>query len=495
MKKIIALCLVFCLAPGLVACGSSSGAAGTTGAAGEGTTTAGNSGVFMAGFGMENITPKNSVPMASYGDSRDRMSTGIYSYLEARAVAVQDANGGLLIFAVGDLSWCPKVLGGNIRTKMSKELGIDPAYIILSGTHTHSSVDTGLTDIPAVAEFNDQYINGMCKAIREAVADLKPAEVYVDSVMTENMNQVRRYIMDDGSLDGDNAYGTGTKRVAHETEADRELQLMKFVREGGKDILISNFQAHPHLEGKTTNISAQTVGAIRDAVEKELGAHALHWNGAAGNLNTHGSLEGELTRANSVKDLQAYGEKMCDYIKTVYDDMKKVETGPVKVMEFTMDAPANHVYDSYLIEANMVVNYFQSGHTAGQTATYAHQLSAERGLEKRINSYYHANRILGNSQLGSTVSIPLAAWSFGQVGGFVNSYEMFDITGMYIKENSPFEITFVVGYSYPGGGGYIPAESVFGNGGYEADNCMFAPGAAELIADKNLEMLNEMFEG
>ena len=32
------------------------------------------------------------------------------------------------------------------------------------------------------------------------------------------------------------------------------------------------------------------------------------------------------------------------------------------------------------------------------------------------------------------------------------------------------------------------------NGGYEADNCMFAPGAAELIADKNLEMLNEMFE-
>ena len=497
MKKIIAICLILCMALGLVACGGpGSTAEGAKGAAADGTTAGGaKTGVFMTGFGMRNITPKDSVPLDSYGDARDRMSTGIYTYLEARSVAVQDEEGGLLIFATGDVSWAPKALGSQVRTKMSKELNIPQEYIILSGTHTHSSVATGLTDIPSVAKFNEQYVTGMCDAIRDAVADLKPTEVYIGSAMTENMNQVRRYIMDDGSLDGDNAYGTGTKRVAHETEADRELQIMRFVREGGKDILISNFQAHPHLEGKTTNISAQTVGAIRDAVEKELDAHALHWNGAAGNLNTHGSLEGELTRANSVKDLQAYGEKMVDYIKPIYDNLTKVETGPVKVMEYTLDCPANHVYDSYLLEANMVVEYFKSGHTAGQTATYAHQLSAERGLEKRINSYYHANRIVGNSQLGSTVSIDLAAWSFGQVSGFVNSYEMFDITGMYIKENSPFAITFVCGYSYPGGGGYIPAESVFMNGGYEADNCKFAPGSAELIADKNLEMLNDMFEG
>lgn len=491
MKRIIALFLVLCLAVGLAACGTGSGTAGTSGAAGDGTTAGNATGVFMAGFGMKDITPKDSVPLDSYGDARDRMSTGLYSYLEARAVAVQDADGGLLIFATGDVSWCPAALGNNIRAKMSSELKIDPAYIILSGTHTHSSVACGLTDIPSVAAFNEQYVAGMCQAIRDAVADLKPAEVYVGSVMTENMNHVRRYFMDDGSLDGDNAYGTGTTRVAHETEADREMQLMKFVREGGKDILISNFQAHPHLEGKTTNISAQTVGAIRDAVEKELDVHSLHWNGAAGNLNTQGSLEGEQPFSRDNAGRVAYGEKMCDYIKTVYDDLEKVQTGTVKVTEYNLDAPANHVYDSYLIEAQQIVEYFQSGHTASQTATYAHALSAEKGLEKRINSYYHANRIVSNAQLGSTVSIALATWSFGDVGGFVNSYEMFDTTAMYIKENSPFKRTFVVGYSYPGGGGYIPAESVFSNGGYEADNCKFAPGAAELIADTVLSMLED----
>ena len=449
--------------------------------------------VFKAGFGMVDISPKNSVPLSGYGASQNRMSTGNYSTLEARCVAVRDTEGQILFFLVADIINAPIGLGNTIRNDLSRELGIPAEHVIISGTHTHASVDTGLTNIPSVVEFNQSYVAGMKAAAYKALEDLKPAEVYVGSAQTQGMNFVRRYFMDDGSLIGDNAYGTGTRIVRHETDADPEMQMMKFVREGGKDILISQFQAHPHLEGKTTNISAQTVGAIRDAVEKNLDAYSLHWQ-----IQQVVQAEAPAVAAPAVAGISptllAYGEKMADYIETVYSDLKEVKTGPVKVMEFALDAPANHVYDEYLIEANMVKEYFNAGHTAGQTATYAHQLSADRGLEKRINSYYHANRIVSNSTLGSTVTIQLAAWSFGEVGGFVNSYEMFDTTGMYIKENSPFEITFVVGYSYPGGGGYIPDKDAFPRGGYEADNCMFAPGAAELIADKNLEMLNEMFE-
>ena len=78
------------------------------------------------------------------------------------------------------------------------------------------------------------------------------------------------------------------------------------------------------------------------------------------------------------------------------------------------------------------------------------------------------------------------------MGGVVNAFEMFDTTGMYIKENSPFARTFIVGYSYPGGGGYIPTAEGFENGGYEADNCIFVPGTAEEIADQLLTMLGDM---
>ena len=487
MKKFLSLILALCLCLGLMACGGgeSEGAEGT-----DGGKTSQKGGVFMAGFGMRDITPKDSVPLDSYGDARDRMSTGLYSKLEARAVVLKDANGDMLVFATGDVSWCPAGLGNVIRDDMSGELGIPKEYIILSGTHTHASVAVGLTDIPSVGRFNDRYIAGMEEAIRDAVADLKPTKVFVGSVDVEGMNFVRRYIMDDGSLTGDNAYGTGTVIDHHESEADPEVGLLKFVREGGKDILISNFQAHPHLEGKTTNVSAQTVGAIRDAVEAEIGAHSLHWQGAAGNLNTQSRIADENKYTN--QDRVKYGQDMVKEIKTVYNDMTEVNSGPVKVIEKTFTGKTNHVYDHVVIEAQKVVDYFNSGHTAGETATYAHQLSAESGLDMRINSYYHANRILSNAKMGATTDLPVAAWSFGDVGGVVNAYEMFDVTGMYIKENSPFARTFITGYSYPGGGGYIPTAEGFKNGGYEADNCRFAPGTAEEIADTLLGMLNDM---
>ena len=485
MKRVLTLMMALCLVLALVACGATAPAGGESENAGNG------GAVFMAGFGKKDITPKDSVPMASYGDARDRWSDGIYSKLEARAVALKDENGDLLIFCVGDVSWSPKALGSVIRDDMAGELGIPKEYIILSGTHTHASVETGLTEFNSVAKFNEQYIKGMEDAIRMAVEDLKPAKAYVGSVETEGMNFVRRYIMDDGSLTGDNAYGTGTVITHHETEADPEVGLLKFVREGGKDILISNFQAHPHLEGKTTNLSAQTVGAIRDAVEKELDAHSLHWQGAAGNLNSNSRINEEkiYTSADRVK----YGQDMVRlYISKVYDQMTEVKTGPVKVIEKTFSAKSNHVYDHMVTEAQMVVDYFNNGHTAAETATYAHQLSAERNLDMRINSYFHASRIVGNAAKGNTAELPVVAWSFGEVGGVVNAFEMFDVTGMYIKDNSPFARTFIVGYSYPGGGGYIPTREGFKNGGYEADNCMFAPGTAEEIADTLLDMLEEM---
>ena len=185
MKKILSLIMVLCMAVSLMACGAAAGG-GEGGAETEGT-----GGVFMAGFGMKDITPKDSVPLDSYGDAATRLSTGLYSKLEARAVALKDENGGMLIFAVGDVSWCPNALGSVIRDDMAGELGIPKENIILSGTHTHSSVATGLTEMSSVSKFNEQYIKGMESAIRDAVADLKPTKVYVGSVDAPGMAVLR----------------------------------------------------------------------------------------------------------------------------------------------------------------------------------------------------------------------------------------------------------------------------------------------------------------
>jgi len=441
-----------------------------------------NEKVFLAGFGMTDITPLDSVPMASYGDDMRRFSEGQFTPLEARAIALTDENGDSLILATGDLSWCPSYLGSQIKEILEKDLGIPQDHIILSGTHTHASVSTGLKEVPSVAAYHPRYVNGMVEAVKLAMADRKPAEVYVGSAISERMNFVRRYIMDDGSLCGDNAYGTGTVLNGHETAADPELQMMRIARTDAKDILVVNFQAHPHLEGKTKMLSYQTVGAFRAQADERFGVHCLYWNGAAGNMNTGSRIKKE-TRT---RDRDTWARIMVDYAEKAMKHLYKVKTGPIKVADVVFSAKTNHNFDHMVEQAKDVQQYFRDGHTAHETAEYAWQYG--------INSYYHANRIIANSQTEPTRDMYLCAFSFGDVGGVVLPYEMFDVTGMYIKRNSPLRKTFIVGYSWPAYCGYIPTEMGFQNGGYEADNCTFAPGTAEEMADQYLTLLGKMCE-
>ena len=479
MKKLLAILLCICVLTGLCACGGQP-APGTTAVPDETTAAPSGNGAFQAGFGKVDFTPSESVPMGGYGNSKERMSTGIYSYLEARAVAVTDENGESLIFIVGDLSWCPKVLGSQIASRIEKKLGVPQDHVILSGTHSHGTVDTNCTDVPSVVKFNSQYVDAMVKAAEKAMEDRKPTQVFIGTAETEGLNWVRRYFMDDGSLSGDNTTGTGTKLVSHESEADGQLQLMKFVRDGGKDILIANFQCHPHLEGKTTNLSAQVVGTFRDAAEKGRDLHCLYWQGASGNLNSSSYIEGE-TRT---RDRVEWGQLLWGYADAVYDSLTPVATGPVKVTSVTFEGKVNHAFDKYAAEASEVWAVFSETNDHKKAMSYAEGTP--------ISSVYHANRIVGNCGLEDTKNMDLAAWSFGDVSGVVVPYEMFDTNGMEIKTGTPFAMTFIISYAYPAYMGYIASELAWTNGGYECDNSVYVRGTAEELVSAYLGMLNEL---
>jgi len=474
MKRLITILFALCMLLSLAACAGNGSVAQTTGAAED----AGKA--FMAGFGKADITPADSVNMAGYGDQDTRLSNGFVTYLDARVVAIQDENGDIMLFIVTDISFAYPAVGKQAISELTKELGIPEDHIIIAGTHTHNSVATWVTSVPATVQFNKKYVEGCVEAAKAAIDDLKPAEAYVGSCMTENLNFVRRYIMDDGSLCGDGASGTGTKIVSHETEVDNEAQLLKFVREGGKDILITNFQAHPHLEGKLSSISADTISAIRDSLEKKLDVHSLHWQGAAGNINSASRIEGETL----TKKRTEYGELFADQISKVYDSMTKVQTGPIKVTSMTYSGDANHTLDHLLNEAMMVMNKFNAGVTIAECTEYAKELG--------FNSFYTARNIVNHSKLGATYDMDISAYSFGDISGIVVPYEMFDTTGMNIKANTPFAKTFIVGYAYPGYQGYIPTELAWENGGYEVETSNYGPGNAEKLEEAYLGMLNEL---
>ena len=68
---------------------------------------------------------------------------------------------------------------------------------------------------------------------------------------------------------------------------------------------------------------------------------------------------------------------------------------------------------------------------------------------------------------------------------------MFAPTGIYIKENSPFDMTFIATCTNDAFG-YLPTEKAYSYAAYETYVARFVPGTAEKLADTYLEMLKEL---
>ena len=70
-------------------------------------------------------------------------------------------------------------------------------------------------------------------------------------------------------------------------------------------------------------------------------------------------------------------------------------------------------------------------------------------------------------------------------------YEMFCSNGMFVKNNSPFDITFML-TNCDGTNSYLPDAKAFAYGCYEVNVRVFSNGVAEDIAGKLVAMLEDM---
>jgi hypothetical protein len=93
-----------------------------------------------------------------------------------------------------------------------------------------------------------------------------------------------------------------------------------------------------------------------------------------------------------------------------------------------------------------------------------------------------------------TYSMELHTMTVDGVSFIFAPFEMFGVTGREIKDNSPFDMTFVVTCSENPEGhmGYMPHEYGCEEGFYEYDVTKFARGTAEDLAKTYVELLTEM---
>lgn len=440
--------------------------------------------VMNVGYARADITPKESVPLAGYGNTSGRMSNNVLDPLYATCVAfVNEAGEKALIFTV-DLIDAGRTVTSRIRPAISKMTGVPEDMIQVSGTHSHAAPDTRNDDEASIHRYWDHQQEQMVKAAVAALADAKPAKLYLTRTMTQNLNFVRHYIMEDGTYAGANFGNLNQKAVAHTGQPDPEMQLARITREGGKDIILCNFGVHQTNTGgsKFYNISADIAGAMRARMEQETDCLFAYFTGACGNVVPGTKIEEE--RVVPHLDHIAHGKALARYAMDAADNYTEASFGAIRSLKRTVECEINHTTDHLVPLATEVYDYFAKVNDV--------KLANEYAMERGFIRVYHAGAIMRRAKLPASEAVTLNAIAVGDLAFAVAPYEMFCENGIEIKENSPFAMTFVLTLANRASMGYMPTRESFAYNCYEAYNCRFTPGIGEKLAAEFVDMVQEL---
>ena len=233
----------------------------------------------MAGAARADITPdvKAMAPVVQggYGARMAKPAVGVHDPVYARALAISDGSQKVCIVGM-DLTGVPDKLRDDILERLGKEFGLDYGSLLICATHTHSSQGNMSPAPPFIAAIFGPYNEKLYtfvrdrteQAIREAITNMRPAEIAIASQELPGFNHNRRG--EQGNKITDDQM---TVLYAH-TPQKQPIGMVVF------------YTAHATvLDSDNFLISADWPGAMERAIEFAMpGVVALHINGAEGDM-------------------------------------------------------------------------------------------------------------------------------------------------------------------------------------------------------------------
>ena len=435
----------------------------------------------QVGFGRESIMPGKPVPLGG-GDATRRIYTYIKDEVFITCVALKEAQQTILLFTSDTLN-SNENFSTPAREFVSNAIGIPVEQILLSGTHTHAGVAISVDSWDGVAQYRQFFYEAAVRAAKTALADLAKADVYYGSTETERMTFVRHYRLADGSYAGPN-FGDFKKApvVGHATEADGQLQLVKFAREGKKDVLMMNFPAHGTFSSiQDTYLSADFPSPTRAYIEANSDCLVAYFIAAAGNQTPNSQIDGE---SPYKKQYLEYGKALGQYTLAAMAHLTRLEDGHLKHAAKTVVCAPNKEKLHLLPYAQEVVD---AGSQLGSLHPDVIALARKNGFSSR----FEASAIINRAKLPDQMYMTLNVLTIGKLGFIFAPYEMFGAQGQHIKKHAPCDMTFIVTCS-GGAKGYLPDRFGFQIGCYESCTTRYTPGTAETLADTFVDMLLEI---
>ena len=232
--------------------------------------------MLKAGFAKVDVTPPLGSPLAGY--ARERISDGVLDSIELVALALNDGENTALIIT-GDFTGMWEKWSTEIRELISQQTGVPATNICIHCLHQHTSVRIGWNmnvrqEMIPNRLVDEVYYNILYRkyvdVAKMAIDNLCDAQMYVGEQETkEPLSFIRRYRMKDGSTKTNPQPEDMDQVVGPLGEADNKVRLIRFKREGMKDIALVNFSTHPDVIGKT-KFTADWPGFVRRITETDI---------------------------------------------------------------------------------------------------------------------------------------------------------------------------------------------------------------------------------
>lgn len=357
-----------------------------------------------------------------------------------------------------------------IREKIGEIAGVPAEKVTFATTHNHSSPDvSACTYDESVKDWMEKIGHpAILQAVQAAVADAKPVTgMEGGTAISDKVTFVRRYQLEDGTWKGiATANPSQSPRVAHESDADLEMRVVRFTREGGKDVILMNYQVHAAgaLSLFRDKLNADFCGEMRDTVEEATGGLAVYLQGACGNTNNFTSLPEE--KETEKRDYRELGVSLAKTALQALDAAEPLAMGKLKTRFTAFMGNVNHALDHLAPRAMEI----------GEMTDPEEIKKAMK--EAGINNRYERGGIVNRFKMPAQLPAELTSIAMGDFAMAFCPHEMFDILGMRLRAISPYKMTFPCNYaSYYRG--YMPAQQMVPHGEYEVNMCWYIPGTGE----------------
>lgn len=409
-------------------------------------------GMLRAGAGTALITPER-LPITLSGGFLAAKGERLDGQLYARCIALEDGRERLAL-CVADSLMMPREMLDRVKHAVSARTGLAADHILISANHTHSAPPVmGALGTDADEEYARFVESRLAAAIEKAVAGLRPARLGWTVVDVPDRTHCRRWILRPDRMRKD-PFGRLTVRahmhpgyqnpdfVGPAGPVDPQLSILSVQTADGRPLaLLANYSMHYVGVGGGT-VSPDYYGPFREEIESLTGAPlvAMMSQGTSGDQHWM-----DYSKPRQTADARTYGREMARIAFRACGKIEYRRSEPLGMVETTLRLGRRVPDAERLAWARRIV-----------------AAMGERSPRNQEEVYAREQVLLDREPIRE---LKIQALRVGDLGIAAIPCEVFAITGLKIKAQSPLRHTFNIELAN-GAEGYIPPPEQHHLGGY-----------------------------